>query len=149
MPVIQSMTREAIRISVGYNVNGIFEGSTTSASAGPGNLIDTKLKGGTDAHKGKWIIVTSGARDGDISQVTAYNSTTNALTVVPDLGGTLASGVTYEMWKQDFRPQLIHDLINQAINYATGKISLRNVPQGRMGAHSSHFQQSYRQRYTL
>ena len=25
------------------------------------------------------------------------------------------------MWKQDFRPQLIHDLINQAINYATGK----------------------------
>lgn len=122
MPVINaSATREDIRLAIGYNLHAVFEGSTTSASAGTTDLIDTKLRGGTDEHKGKWIIVTSGARDGDISQVTAYNSTTTTLTVSPVFGGILASGVTYEMWGQAYRPQSVHNWINQAIHYLSGK----------------------------
>ena len=121
MPVLQSTTREDIRLACGYNCNAVFEGSTTSASAGVTDIIDRKLRGGTDDHLGKWIIITSGARDGDLSQVSAYNTTTFTLTMRPDLGGTLASGVTYEMWDQEFRPAFVHNAINQAIHYVTGK----------------------------
>ena len=121
MPVIQSATREDLRLAVGYNANAVFEGSTTSGSAGTSDIIDTKLRGGTDEHVGKWIIITSGARDGDTSQVSAYNATTFTLTLRPVLGGTLLSGVTYEMWDREFRPTMVHNAINQAVHYATGK----------------------------
>ena len=112
MPVIQSTTREDVRLAVGYNTNAVFEGSTTSASAGTSDIIDTKLSGGTDNHVGKWIIITSGVRDGDTSQVSAYASATWTLTLRPVLGGTLASGVTYEMWDREFRPTFVHNAIN-------------------------------------
>ena len=121
MPVIQSTTREEIRLSVGYNANSLFEGSTTSGSAGNDDIIDTKLRGATDEHNGKWVIITSGARDGDTSRVTATSANGQTLTVTPALGGTLASGVTYELWEKEFRTSLVHNCINQAVHYATGK----------------------------
>ena len=121
MPVIQSLDREGIRLAVGYNANAVFEGSTTSASAGTTDIIDTKLRGGASDYAGKWIIITSGARDGDTAVVTSNTATPVTLTVSPALGGTLASGVTYEMWDKEFRPQFIHNAINQAVHYATGK----------------------------
>ena len=99
MPVIQSATREDIRLAVLYNASAVFEGSTTSASAGTDDIIDRKLRGGTDDHAGKWVIITSGARDGDISQVFSNTAATAGaaitLTVRPVLGGTLANAVTY------------------------------------------------------
>ena len=121
MAVIQSATRKDIRLAVGYNLGAIFEGSTTSASSGATDLVDTKVRGPDDDHNGKWIVVTSGARDGDISRVTDWVSSTNTFTVTPAFGGTLASGVTYELWESAFRPQFIHNCINQAIHYLSGK----------------------------
>ena len=115
------MTREEIRISVGYNTNAMFEGSTTSASAGTTDIIDTKLRGAVGDFGGKWVIITSGARDGDTAIVTSSTVTPVTLTVSPALGGTLASGVTYELWDREFRTTLVHNCINQAIHYATGK----------------------------
>lgn len=121
MPVIQSLDREGIRLAVGYNCNAVFEGSTTSASAGTTDIIDTKLRGATGNYNGKWVIITSGARDGDTAMVTSTSLDGQTLTVRPALGGTLASGVTYEVWDQDFRTSLVHNAINQAIHFITGK----------------------------
>ena len=121
MPVLQTATREDIRLAVGYNANAVFEGSTTTASAGTSDIIDTKLRGGLNDYAGKWVIITSGARDGDLSQVSTSTATPVTLTVSPVLGGTLASGVTYELWDNEFRPALVHNYINQAIHYVTGK----------------------------
>lgn len=121
MPVVQSVTREEIRLACGYNANAVFEGSTTSGSAGTSDIIDTKLRGATDEHNGKWVIITSGARDGDTARVTATSSDGQTLTVRPVLGGTLASGVTYELWEKEFRPTLVHNCINQAMHHVTGK----------------------------
>lgn len=121
MPILQTLTREEIRIAVGYNANAVFEGSTTSASAGTSDIIDTKLRGAVNDFAGKWVIITSGARDGDTAIVTSSTVTPVTLTVSPALGGTLASGVTYELWDKEFRTTLVHNAINQAIHYATGK----------------------------
>lgn len=121
MPVIQSVDREAVRLAVGYNANAVFEGSTTSASAGTSDIIDTKLRGAANDYAGKWVIITSGARDGDTAIVTSNTATPVTLTVSPVLGGTLLSGVTYELWDKEFRTTLIHNAINQAVHYATGK----------------------------
>ena len=121
MAVFQSVPREEIRLAAGYNASGVFEGSTTSGSAGTTDLIDTKVRGADDDHNGKWIIVTSGARDGDIAQVTDWVASTNTFTVSPAFGGTLASGVTYELWDHEYRPQFVNNCINQAIHYVSGK----------------------------
>ena len=121
MPPIQSRTREDIRLAVGYNLQAVFEGSTTSASAGTTDLIDTKLRGAANDYAGKWVIITSGARDGDISQVTSNTVTPVTLTVSPAFGGTLASGVSYELWEREFRPQAVHNWLNQAIDFVAGK----------------------------
>ena len=118
---IQTATREDIRLAVGYNTNAVFEGSTTSASAGTSDIIDTKLRGAANDFAGKWVIITSGARDGDTAVVTSNTATPVTLTVSPVLGGTLASGVTYELWDREFRTTLVHNAINQAIHYSTGK----------------------------
>ena len=119
--VFQSATREDLRLAIGYNANAVFEGSTTSASAGTSDIIDTKLRGGANDFAGKWVIITSGARDGDISQVDTNTATPVTLTVSPVLGGTLANGVTYELWDKEFRPQFVHNCINQAIHHITRK----------------------------
>ena len=144
MPVLQAATREDIRLACGYNANAVFEGSTTSASAGTDDIIDRKLRGGVDSHAGKWVIITSGTQDGDLSQV---NSNTAAsagaamtLTVRPVLGGTLGNGITYELWDQEFRPQLVHNCINQAIHYATGKAY---DPEEDVSLHLNGFERRY------
>ena len=140
MPVLQTATREDVRIAVGHNSNSIFEGSTTSGSAGTSDIIDTKLRGGLNDHAGKWIIITSGARDGDISQVSSNTVVPITLTVSPVLGGTLASGVTYEMWDNDFQPAKMHNFINQAIHYITGKAF---DPEEDVSLHLNGFERRY------
>ena len=140
MPVIQSATREEIRISVGYNCHAMFEGSTTSASAGTSDIIDTKLRGGLNDYAGKWVIITSGARDGDQSKVSSNTATPVTLTVSPVLGGTLATAVTYELWDEEFRPTLVHNAINQAIHYVTGKAY---DPEEDISLHLNGFERRY------
>ena len=140
MPVIQALDREGIRLAALYNAGGVFEGSTTSGSAGDTDIIDRKLRGGTDDHVGKWVLVVSGARDGDISQVSAYNSTTFTLTVRPVFGGTLANAVDYLLIDQPYRPQFVHNCINQAIQYITGKAY---DPEEDISLHLNGFERRY------
>ena len=140
MPIIQTATREDLRLAVGYNCNAVFEGSTTSASAGATDIIDTKLRGGLNDYAGMWVIITSGARDGDISQVSSSTATPVTLTVTPALGGTLASGVTYELWDDEFRPQFVHNLINQSIHHVTGKAY---DPEEDVSLHLNGFERRY------
>ena len=140
MPVIQSLDREGIRLAALYNARAVFEGSTTSASAGVTDIIDRKLRGGTGDHVGQWVLVVSGVRDGDISQVSAYNETTFTLTVRPDLGGTLANGVDYLLIDEPYRPQLVHNCINQAMHYITGKAY---DPEEDVSLHLNGFERRY------
>ena len=142
MPVIQSATREDIRLAVGYNCNAVFEGSTTSGSAGATDIIDTKLRGAANdpLFAGKWVIITSGARDGDTAVVTSNTATPVTLTVSPALGGTLASGVTYELWDKEFRTTLVHNAINQAIQFITGKAY---DPEEDVSLHLNGFERRY------
>jgi len=140
VPVIQSATREDIRLAAGYNAHAVFEGSTTTASTGATDIIDTKLRGGVNDFAGKWVIITSGARDGDISRVSTNTATPVTLTVVPDLGGTLANGITYELWDEAYRPQSIHNFINQAIQYITGKAY---DPEEDVSLHLNGFERRY------
>jgi hypothetical protein len=140
MPVMQSQTKEEVRLSIGYNVDAVFEGSTTAASPDDKTLIDTKLRGVDNDANGAWILVTSGARDGDISRtIDSTNDTANntySLEVRPSFGGTLASGVTYEKWREPFRPQFIDNCIKRAILFATGK-SFDPVTDTSIHLHSS------------
>ena len=138
------MSREDIRLAVGHNCDAVFEGSTTSASVGTDDIIDRKLRGGTNDQAGKHIIVTSGARDGDTSQVfsntAASAGTAMSLTVRPVLGGTLANSVTYELWDDEFQPLKIHNWINQAIQYATGRAY---DPEEDVSLHLNGFERRY------
>lgn len=140
MPVIQSLDRYGIRTAVLYNADVLFAGSTTTGSAGTSDIIDTKLRGGTDDNVGKHVIVTSGARAGDISQVTAYNTSTFTLTVRPVFGGTLATGVTYDLIDREFRPEFVHNCINQAIHHVTGKAF---DPEEDVSLHLNGFERRY------
>ena len=140
MPVLQALDREGIRLAALYNARAVFEGSSTSASAGVSDIIDRKLRGGTDDHVGKWLMVVSGARDGDISQVSAYNASTFTLTVRPDLGGTLANGVDYLLIDEPYRPQFVHNCINQAIHHITSKAY---DPEEDVSLHLNGFERRY------
>ena len=121
MPVLQALDRAGIRLAALYNANAVFEGSTTSASAGATDIIDTKLRGGVTDYAGRWVLIIDGVRAGDISQVSSNTATPVTLTVSPALGGTLATGVAYILIDEPYRPQSVHNFINQAIHYITGK----------------------------
>lgn len=118
MPVIAGRTREQLRQAVGYNLGAIYVSDLSSLGTST-TIVDNTLIGGTDNYKGNWVILTSGALDGGISRVSAFTGTT--LTVSPAFGGAPASGVTYEMFTPPYSPDLIHELINQAILDATGQ----------------------------
>jgi hypothetical protein len=121
MPVIQSLDRQGIRLAAGYNAGAVFEGSATSVSSGATNLIDTKVRGADNDHNGKWIIITSGTLDGETTRVTDWVSSTNTFTVSPVFSGTPANGITYELWEREYRPESIHNFINQAVHHVSGK----------------------------
>lgn len=121
MPVINaSATRQDIRVAIGDNLNAIFTGTASSGSTTTVEDLGD-LRGGTDEHIGKWVMMTSGSADENIRQVSAYNSTTRILTVDPAFSAAVALNDTYELWKEDYPPVRINRLINQAIHYLSGK----------------------------
>ena len=131
MAVIQGRTREQIRVSIGYALGKLFEGTTTS-STDAWSVLDTSLRGGNDEHIGSWIVATSGTNDGEIRQ--ASDSATADITVTPAFGATVPSGMTYELWDRAFPPAAIHEFINMAIYDATGRFY---VPDEDISLHTS------------
>ena len=119
---IQGRTREQIRVAIGYNLGAIYVSTTSSAGGDTTSLIDNSLRGGDDDHNGKWIISTSGTNDGEITRVSDYVAATTDATVSPAFGATIPNAMTYEMWDEKYSPARIHDLINQAIIEATGRV---------------------------
>ena len=121
MPVVQGRTREQIRVSVGYNLQALYVSSTTS-TVDRTSVIDATLRGGDDAHNGKWVVQTSGTNDEEIRQVSDYTQSSTDMTVAPSFTNSVASGVTYELWDEKFNPARINDFIDQAIIEVTGRV---------------------------
>lgn len=121
MPV-QGRTREQLRQSIGHNLGALKTGTATGGTTE--TLIDTKtLRGGNDTYNGKLIIVTD-ASDGttqDIPYIDDYTASSTTIAFQHALSFTVASGDTYEIWDEPYKPSTIHDFINQAIIDATGQ----------------------------
>ena len=121
MPVVQGRTRKQIRVSVGYNLQALYVSSTTS-TVDRTSVIDTTLRGGDDAHNGKWVVQTSGTNDEEIRQVSDYTQSSTDMTVAPSFTNSVASGVTYELWNEQYNPARINDFIDQAVIEVTGRV---------------------------
>ena len=123
---IQSLTRGAIRRSIGKNLGIVIDGVATS-TVDKTSLIDTvNLLGGDDEHNEKQVRIYDAAGsivDGETQSVTDFDNTpagTCDATCV-----TFTQNITtldkYEMWKTPWRIADIDDAINQAINEVTNK----------------------------
>ena len=123
MPSLVGRTREELRVSVGHNLGAVFTGTTSSTGHSDGTkLYDTSLPGGNDDHNGKWVVITSGTNDGEIRQVTNYVSSTGEVEVRTAFTAQVANSVTFELWDQVYPPARIHDIMNQSIIEATGRV---------------------------
>ena len=131
MAVIQGRTRQQLRVSIGYALGKLFEGTTTS-STDAWSVLDTSLRGGNDEHNGSWVVATSVPNAGEIRQVS--DSASEDITVTPAFGDTVPSGMTYELWDRAFPPAAIHEFINLAISDATGRFY---VPDEDISLHTS------------
>ena len=122
MPAIQGRTREQLRVSVGRNCNAVYVSDASGQAGDATSLIDDTLRGGDNAHNGKWILMTSGALDGEISRADDYDDSATDITVAPAMSGNITTGLTYEMWEEQYPPAVINDLLNQALIDATGRV---------------------------
>ena len=119
MAVTQGKTREDLRKAIGRNLNKMQTG-TTSGSGSTTTAVDATLFGGDDEYIGSYIRFTSGTYDGTTRRITDYASSTGTMTFAA-VGGTIAGSVTYELWKDQFDPQVVDEFINQSIWEITGK----------------------------
>jgi len=119
MAVTQSKTREDLRKAIGRNLGKMLTG-TTSGSGSTTTAVDATLFGGDDEYIGSYIRFTSGTYDGTTRRITDYASSTGTMTFAA-VGGTIAGSVTYELWKDQFDPQVVDEFINQSIWEITGK----------------------------
>lgn len=126
MTAIQSLTRGALRRSIGKNLGIVIDGVVTS-TVDKTSLIDTLyLLGGDDEHNGKQVRIydaTGSIVDGETQTVTDFDNTpagTSDATCV-----TFTQNITaldkYEMWKTPWLIADIDDAINQAINEVSNK----------------------------
>ena len=119
MAVTQSKTREDLRKAIGRNLGKMVTG-TTSGSGSTTTAVDTTLFGGDDEYIGSYIRFTSGDNDGSVRRISDYTSSTGTMTFAA-VGATVAGSTTYELWKDQFDPQVVDEFINQSIWEITGK----------------------------
>ena len=120
MAVTQAKTLEDLRKAVGRNLGKMVTGTTTDTGSNT-TARDTKLFGGDDEYNGSYIRLTSGTYDGTTHRITDYTSSTGTMTFA-QMGGTVASSVTYELWNDGFDPDVIDEFINQSIWEVTGRV---------------------------
>ena len=118
MAVMQAITRVDTRQAAGEELGVVYIGLTTSG-VDTSSVVDTNILGGTNDHVGKWIRLTSGSYSGETQRVTAFNGagdlSTNAFS------GTVASGVTFELWEAQADPRQVDRMINTAITQRTAR----------------------------
>ena len=119
MAVTQGKTREDLRKAIGRNLGKMLTG-TTSGSGSTTTALDATLFGGDDEYIGSYIRFTSGDNDGSVRRITDYTSSTGTMTFAA-VGATVAGSTTYELWKDQFDPQVVDEFINQSIWEITGK----------------------------
>ena len=119
MAVTQGKTREDLRKAIGRNLGKMLTG-TTSGSGSTTTALDATLFGGDDEYIGSYIRFTSGDNDGSVRRITDYTSSTGTMTFAA-VGATVAGSTTYELWKDQFDPQIVDEFINQSIWEITGK----------------------------
>jgi len=121
MPV-QGRTRKQLRQSIGYNLGSLKVGNATGGTNN--TLIDVNtFRGGDDTYNGKLVLVTD-ASDGTTQTtqyVNDYTASNNTIQFQQNASFTVASSDEYEIWDEPYRPEVIHDFINQAIIDATGQ----------------------------
>ena len=108
MAVTQSKTLEDLRKAVGRNLGKMLTGTTTATGSNV-TARDTKLFGGDDEYNGSYIRLTSGTYDGTTHRISDYTSSTGTMTFA-QMGGVVASSVTYELWNDGFDPQVVDEV---------------------------------------
>ena len=93
---------------------------TTSGSGSTTTALDTKLFGGDDEYIGSYIRFTSGDNDGSVRRITDYTASTGTITFAA-VSATVAGSTTYELWKDQFDPQVVDEFINHSIWEITGR----------------------------
>jgi hypothetical protein len=120
MAITQNKTLEDLRKAVGRNLGKMVTGTTTATGTNT-TARDTKLFGGDDEYNGSYIRLTSGTYDGTTHRITDYTASTGTMTFA-QMGGTVASSVTYELWENGFDPDVIDEYINQSMWEITGRV---------------------------
>ena len=119
MALTQGKTREDLRKAIGRNLGKMVTG-TTSGSGSTTTALDTKLFGGDDEYIGSYIRFTSGDNDGSVRRITDYTASTGTITFAA-VSATVAGSTTYELWKDQFDPQVVDEFINHSIWEITGR----------------------------
>ena len=123
MPVIQARTREQLRVDVGWNLGHPFVLIEADATGLVTTLItDDFPLGGSNEHRGKYLVFTSGTNDGSVRRITSSVVTDGQSTLVfhPAVAAVTADGDTAELWDESYNPESIHAFLNQAIMDSTG-----------------------------
>lgn len=136
MPVTFGRTRKQLRQSIGLTLGAINQddGTIESSPSGTGSsadeIVDSALQfGGTDEHRGKWVVATDSNSSVYIRRVASFTTDTAAgssytLRVTVDFPRVTDTGWTYELWDEDMPPTLVHEFIDQAFTEITRKGSV-------------------------
>ena len=121
MPV-QGRTRKQLRQSIGNNLGAIRTGTAYDAGSTT-TLISLSLVGGDDSYNGKWLVVAdvTNSNNTETRIISDYTASAYRLTVQQAYSFATAAGDTFEIWDDEFRPEVIDEFINQAIIDATGQ----------------------------
>ena len=121
MPV-QGRTRKQLRQSIGNNLGAIRTGTAYDAGSTT-TLISLSLVGGDDSYNGKWLVVAdvTNSNNTETRIISDYTASAYRLTVQQAYSFATAAGDTFEIWDDEFRPEVIEEFINQAIIDATGQ----------------------------
>jgi len=121
MPV-QGRTRKQLRQSIGNNLGAIRTGTAYDAGSTT-TLISLSLVGGDDSYNGKWLVVAdvTNSNNTETRIISDYTASAYRLTVQQAYSFATAAGDTFEIWDDEFRPEVIDEFINQAIIDTTGQ----------------------------
>ena len=100
MPALNTTTRRSTRQDIIRYLDYGTTGTATSTGDDTRELTDTSRTESEDYWKDGQIHVTSGTREGETSRVTT-SLPKGELHLHPVMGGTIASGVTYELYSPD------------------------------------------------
>lgn len=140
--------------------DGAIESVPSETAFNAATITDDALAfGGLNEFRGWWVLGTSSAGVVEIRRVGQSSPESRSLTMTVAFSSVPNANWTYEMWKPDVPPTLVHEFINQAITETTRKQSISVTSDSmHMGGNIRRFNLSseftgvreveYRNRYT-